>query len=105
VAPGDYDGDGKTDIAFVREGLTPTDVLNWYYRSSMTGQLVGPVAWGVTGTDLLAQNDYSGDGKTDLGIWRNSDGKFYVFNPVNSGITVVNWGQPSDYPVASYDTH
>jgi len=105
VVPGDYDGDAKTDLAVVREGATPTDNLKWYYRSSMTGQLVGPITWGVTGTDLLAQNDYSGDGKTDLAIWRNSVGKFYVFNPVNGNITVVNWGQPSDYPVASYDTH
>ena len=105
MVPGDYDGDGKTDLAVVREGAAPTDNLNWYYRASTTGQMVGPYPWGVTGTDLLAQNDYTGDGKTDLGIWRNSVGRFYVFNPANGGITVVNWGQPSDYPIASYDTH
>ncbi len=104
VAPGDWDGDGKTDIAVVREGTTPTSPLTWYVRQSSTGQMT-QFTWGVTGTDLLAQNDYSGDGKTDYGIWRNSEGRFYVFNPVTGNYNVINWGQPSDYPVASYDTH
>ena len=104
VAPGDWDGDGKTDIAVVREGGSPTAPLTWYVRSSQTGQMT-TFSWGVTGTDLLVQNDYTGDGKTDYAIWRNSDGRFWVFDPITGGITVVHWGIPSDYPIASYDTH
>ncbi|MGD9589256.1 MAG: FG-GAP repeat domain-containing protein [Pyrinomonadaceae bacterium] len=104
VAPGDWDGDGKTDIAVVREGSTPTSNLTWYVRKSSDSQMT-IFTWGVTGTDLLAQNDYDGDGKTEYGIWRNSDGKFYVFNPVNGNFNVINWGQPNDFPIASYDTH
>ncbi len=104
VAPGDWDGDGKTDLAVVREGSTPTSNLTWYVRSSMTSQM-SVFTWGVTGTDLLAQNDYDGDGKTEYGIWRNTDGKFYIFNPVNGNFNVINWGQPNDFPVSSYDTH
>ncbi|MGD9561850.1 MAG: FG-GAP repeat domain-containing protein [Pyrinomonadaceae bacterium] len=105
VAPGDWDGDGKTDIAVVREGSTPASNLNWYVRQSSNGQTLGPYAWGVTGTDLLAQNDYTGDGKTDFAIWRNSNGNFYILNPVNNGISVVAWGQQNDFPIGSYDTH
>lgn len=105
VAPGDWDGDGRTDLAVVREGALPTDQLQWFYRRSIDGATVGPVNWGVTGTDLLAQNDYDGDGKTEYGIWRNTEGRFYIFNPVNSNFSVINWGEPSDFPVASYDTH
>ncbi len=105
VAPGDYDGDGKTDIAVVREGTTPSSNLNWYYRSSITGGLVGPYTWGVTSTDLLAQNDYTGDGKTDIAVWRNSDGNFYILNPATGGMSAVGWGQPNDFPITSYDTH
>ncbi|MEK7856304.1 MAG: VCBS repeat-containing protein, partial [Acidobacteriota bacterium] len=104
VVPGDWDGDGKTDIAVVREGATPAANLTWFVRQSLNGQMLQQT-WGVTGTDLNAQNDYDGDGKTDYGIWRNSDGKFYVFNPVNGNINVVSWGAPNDFPVASYDTH
>ena len=39
VVPGDYDGDGKTDIAVVREGATPTSNLVWYVRRSSDGGL------------------------------------------------------------------
>jgi hypothetical protein len=104
VVPGDWDGDGKTDIAVVREGSTPTSNLTWYVRQSSNGQMT-IFTWGVTGTDLLAQNDYSGDGKTEYAIWRNTNGRFYIFNPVNGNISVINWGEPGDFPVASYDTH
>ncbi len=104
VVPGDWDGDGKTDIAVVREGSTPTSNLTWFVRRSSDSQTT-QFTWGVTGTDLNVQNDYDGDGKTDFAIWRNTDGKFYVFNPVNGNISVVSWGAPNDFPVASYDTH
>lgn len=104
VVPGDYDGDGKTDIAVVREGATPTAELTWYIKRSTDG-VMQVKTWGITATDLLAQNDYTGDGKTDLGVWRNSDGKFYIYDLANSGIQVTPWGEANDFPVASYDTH
>jgi len=104
IVPGDYDGDGKTDIAVVREGATATDVLTWNIRQSSTGNPL-TFFWGLTGTDLLAQNDYDGDGKTDIAVWRNSDGKFYELNSSNQGINVWSWGLPNDMAVASYDTH
>ena len=77
VVPGDYDGDGNTDLAVVREGSSPTDNLTWIIRYSTTGE-IKTKNWGVTGTDLTAQNDYDGDGKTDMAVWRNSNGQFYV---------------------------
>ena len=36
-APGDYDGDNKTDVAVVHEGSTPNSPLNWYIRRSSDG--------------------------------------------------------------------
>ena len=103
VAPGDYDGDGKTDIATVHEGATAQDLLQWNIRYSGGGEFSR--FWGVTGTDLLVQNDYDGDGKCDIAIWRNSDGKFWLLYSSNGGIDVWSWGLPNDLPVASYDTH
>jgi hypothetical protein len=104
VAPGDYDNDGKTDIALVREGATTNDELHWFLRMSSSG-VVKDYTFGVTGTDVLAQNDYDGDGRTDIAIWRNSNGRFYILNSSNFTMSVISWGQPNDIPVASYDTH
>jgi hypothetical protein len=103
VVPGDYDGDHKTDFAIVRDGATATDPLTWYIlRSSDNGAIVAQ--WGITGTDLLCQNDYDGDGITDISAFRDTTGTFYVLNSTG-GYQAVNWGIPNDFPVAAYDTH
>ncbi len=104
VAPGDYDGDGKTDIAVVREGATPNSSINWYVRGSMTGGLIS-ASFGATGTDLLAQADYDGDGKTDFAVWRDTNGVFYALRSTNGSLLGVQWGSPNDLPIASLDTH
>jgi hypothetical protein len=104
VVPGDYDGDGKTDIAVIREGSTPTSNLVWYIRKSTDGGLIAQ-SFGLTGSDLNTQNDYDGDGKADISIWRNTDGKFYTFRSSDGVMEVVQWGSPNDFPVAAYDTH
>lgn len=105
VAPGDYDGDGKTDIAVIREGSTPEEQLVWYILRSGDGGVTSKV-FGITGSDLNVQNDYDGDGKTDIAVWRDTNGTFYYLGSAGTGgTTVIRWGQPSDFPVGSYDTH
>ena len=104
VVPGDYDGDGKTDVAIVREGPTAESALTWYIRKSSDGGLIA-ASFGVTGDDLNVQNDYDGDGKTDIAVWRNSTGIFYILRSSDYGVSGVAWGAPNDFPVASYDTH
>lgn len=104
VVPGDYDGDGKTDYAVVREGSTSDANLVWYIRRSSDGGF-NAYSFGLTGSDLLVQGDYDGDGKTDIAVWRNTTGQFFVLNSSNLSLTVNQWGSPNDFPVASYDTH
>lgn len=104
IVPGDYDGDGKTDVAVVREGSTPQSPLVWFILQSSNGQALA-VQWGVTGTDLTVQNDYDGDGKTDIAVWRNSNGTYYIRNSTTGNMSVFQWGSPSDFPIAGYDTH
>ncbi len=107
VAPGDYDNDGKTDIALVRGGAAASDLLTWYIRQSGSNNAVATYQFGLTGTDVLVQNDYDGDGKTDIAVWRNTDGRFYWLTSGDNNFTmrVEWWGLPNDIPVASYDTH
>ncbi|HEX8289896.1 MAG TPA: VCBS repeat-containing protein [Pyrinomonadaceae bacterium] len=106
VVPGDYDGDGKTDIAVVREGTASNSFLVWYIRKSSDGDLLARV-FGIASSDLNAQNDYDGDGKTDIAVWRDTNGTFYVARSSDNfnAMSVVQWGTANDFPVASYDTH
>ncbi|MEP7038202.1 MAG: peptidase M23, partial [Acidobacteriota bacterium] len=54
--------------------------------------------------DLPTQNDYDGDGKTDVSVYRPQTGTFFVINS-SGGVTARQFGQNGDYPVANYDTH
>lgn len=104
VVPGDYDGDGKTDIAVVREGTLSTDPLTWYVLRSDGQGFIG-MEFGVTGDDYNTQGDYDGDGKTDIAVWRDSSGFFFIWNSSTQSLTGGPWGGPGDLPVAAYDTH
>ena len=106
VVPGDYDGDGKTDVAVVREGATESDNLNWFILSSKTNN-TGFIShtFGLTGSDYTIQNDYDGDGITDIAVWRDTNGIFYYLKSGDATVGIVKWGQRSDFPVAGHDSH
>ena len=79
---GDYDGDGRDDIALFRanSGL-------WAVRG-VTRVYFGGLS------DIPVSGDYNGDGKTDLGIFRAYSGLWAV-----RGMTRVYFGSPSDTAV------
>ena len=67
-APGDYDGDGKDDLALYRAGAT-AGAQSYYYILNSSNGVVQVIAFGLSG-DNLVNRDYDGDGITDLGIFR-----------------------------------
>ena len=104
IVPGDYDGDGKTDIATVR-GISGQ--INWFWHPS-GGGADQQVVFGLSASDFPTQGDYDGDGKTDVAIWRpDADpANCNFWTRSNAGaVTVVEFGQNGDYPVANYNTH
>lgn len=86
-APGDYDGDGKTDFAIYRasEG-------NWYIVPSSTGSYYA-VAQGGSGYKV-AQGDYDGDGKTDTALFNG--GTWYVKKSSDSSSYSQAFGLSTD---------
>lgn len=96
IVPGDYDGDGKADLAVTRN---MSGSLAWYYLSSQSGALVSN-SWGLAASDLQVQGDYDGDGKTDIAVWRKtSPSTFYVLG-TTAGPIYQPWGLPDDIPAA-----
>jgi len=106
VVSGDYDGDTKTDLALVRDGVTSSHGLTWYIKRSSDNVLT-TVNFGLTGTDRPVQADYDGDGKTDIAIWRQRhlDRGFWIQRSSTNVIYTKNFGDAGDIPLAHYDTH
>ncbi len=93
--PGDYDGDGKTDLAVTRV-VFPNN-LRWIIKPSGGGP-IQYINWGAADTDLEVHGDYDGDGKTDVGIWRSPgvnpaplDG-YFIIRLSNGGVMWEKWG-------------
>ena len=90
--PGDYDGDGLTDIAIWR----PSDG-NWWVALSATG-VTQITQWGTAG-DVPLPADYDGDKETDFAVYRPSDGTFYFYSDNCGAHRAVKQGNGKGTPV------
>ena len=100
-APGDYDGDGKTDFCVYRIN-TQAQTATWYivYSSNNT---TAQVQYGLD-TDKSAPADFDGDGRTDIAVFRPSGGTWYIYQTSNSNTHSVSFGANTDLPIpADFD--
>lgn len=107
ILPGDYDGDGKCDIA--QANLTGTDI-GWRVLTSSSNYVVQvKTKFGLSATDRTVQGDYDGDGKTDYAVFRATsspdDGVFKILQSSNAAIVTIDWGNINDNPVGFFNTH
>lgn len=93
--PGDYDGDGRDDLAYYRDG-TPASPQSsfWIFRSS--NNTLQYYAWGVD-NDIPVARDYDGDGITDVATFRRGAAAgnpaiWYIRQSSTGTARVAQWG-------------
>jgi hypothetical protein len=112
----DFDGDGKSDCVVVRY-VSVTDPipsfasrLRWFILRSSGGWMATDFGIEIGGSnyDEFVPEDYDGDGKWDIAIWRrfsqqNSQSYFYIWQSATNSLRVVPWGLDSDTPWQTQD--
>jgi FG-GAP-like repeat/Kre9/KNH-like N-terminal Ig-like domain len=98
--PGDYDGDGKQDIAVYRESAGQWSIL----KSSTNYTTVLTINWGGPGYKPMP-GDYDGDGKTDAGVYRVSSGAWSILTSSSGYASTISvaWGGPGYVPIGGQD--
>jgi hypothetical protein len=103
----DLDGDGKTDYVVVRNtGGGPGGAITWFGQQN-GGAALTFAQWGSQGDEFVPE-DYDGDNKTDIAIWRSGpagNAGYYILQSLTSTIRQEAFGQTGDDPsvVGDYD--
>lgn len=105
----DFDGDGKSDWVVTRRASeSGVSQISWHINLNGTNTFT-VTPWGLS-TDVRVPEDYDGDGKDDIAVWRG-DGPdpdsafFYILQSQTSTFRAAQFGRTGDDPrvVADYD--
>ena len=110
----DYDGDGKTDFGITRWGPVPSSPTEWWilrnngsgvdYNYAQLGvrAAANRIFSGATILDKVLPEDYDGDGKADIAVYRDGSSVaqpasfFYIINSSNNTIRIEQFGTRLD---------
>ncbi len=109
-APVDFNGDGKSDFAVTRN---VNGASTWFINYNGSGNNLSQAVQfgssvGTNGGDVAVPEDFDGDGKDDIAVWRgnvNNRAYFYILRSGDSTFQAIQFGSPNDDPtvVGDYD--
>jgi subtilisin-like proprotein convertase family protein len=100
---GDFDGDGKSDLAVFRQ--SGANGGRWFVQTTGRGfpYSLSNYSFGQF-TDKLVPGDYTGDGITDVAVWRPSNGTWYINEHPSPFFQQFAFGTNGDIPIpGDYD--
>jgi hypothetical protein len=93
----DFDGDGKTDPAVVRNtGGGPGGQITWFVRNSSNGAAQF-IPWGIA-SDFFVPGNYDADNKTDVAVWRPASQGYYILQSATGTMRAEYFGNSGDDP-------
>ena len=92
--PGDFDGDGRPDLATYRRSSSEWRIWTSGFNFARPTVMV----WGEAGDRPVAA-DYNGDGVTDFGVYRPSTGAWHLSLSGTQTALTLQWGGPEDVAV------
>jgi hypothetical protein len=99
LQPGDFSGDGETEVAVWRP-----DSGIWYIQNSGDGTVQSLPFGSASFGDVIVPGNYDGDQKNDIAVFRPNAGTWYITNSSNNQFRAVNFGLAGDKPVpGDYD--
>lgn len=103
-APVDLDGDGRTNFVVVRNtGGGAGGQVTWFFNTAGGG--IAAFAWGLS-TDFFISEDFDGDLRDDIAVWRPGaagTAAFYIHNSATNTARVEAFGQTGDDPTVVGD--
>ncbi|MGI8641336.1 MAG: FG-GAP repeat domain-containing protein [Pyrinomonadaceae bacterium] len=92
--PADYDGDGKTDLAYYRVTDVVGQPATYFVLQSLTNTGTSE-NWGSPSLgDRPVPADYDGDGRADYAVYRN--GVWFILQTSNAALRVERFGLATD---------